>query len=95
MRVDDFGFDGACVGFMGGEFFAERSDFGFGGGAGFAFAFDDFYGAEDFLFERLKLVDANGWMDVSSEYRRRAWILPEDRRVEAGGFFGYGGESVW
>jgi hypothetical protein len=55
----DFGFDGACVGFMGGEFFAERSDFGFGGGACFAFAFDDFYGTEDFLFERLKLVDAN------------------------------------
>ena len=55
----DFGFDGACVGFMGGEFFAERGDFGFGVGAGFAFALDDFYGTEDFLFERLKLVDAD------------------------------------
>ena len=52
----EFGFDSAGVLFVGGEFFAERSDFGLGGGAGFAFALDDFYGAEDFLFEGLELV---------------------------------------
>jgi hypothetical protein len=55
----DFVFDGAGVAFVRGEFFAERGDFGFGGGAGFAFTLDDFYGAKDFLFEGLELVCAD------------------------------------
>jgi hypothetical protein len=55
----DFVFDGAGVAFIGGEFFAEGGDFGFGGGAGFAFTLDDLDGAEDLLFECLKLVDAD------------------------------------
>ena len=57
----EFGFGGAwrCV-LKVGELFAERGDFGLGGGAGFAFALDDLYGAEDFLLEGLELVDADG-----------------------------------
>ena len=54
----EFGFDGAGVALKCGKLFAEGGDFGLGGGAGFAFALDDFYGAEDFLFERLELVDS-------------------------------------
>ena len=53
----DFGFDGAGVAFIRGDFFAEGGDFGLGGGAGFAFLFDDFYSAENFLFECLELVE--------------------------------------
>jgi hypothetical protein len=55
----ELGFDCAGVAFKGGELFAEGGDFGLGVGAGFAFALDDFDGAEDFLFERLELVGAN------------------------------------
>jgi hypothetical protein len=55
----ELGFDGAGVALKGVELFAEGGDFGLGCGAGFAFALDDFYGAEDFLFERLELVGAN------------------------------------
>lgn len=52
----EFGFDGAGVVFERSEFFAERGDFSLGGGAGFALFFDDFYGAENLLFEGLELV---------------------------------------
>ena len=55
----EFGFDGACAGLERSEFFAERDDFGLGGGAGFAFLLDDFYSTEDFLFQRLELVCAD------------------------------------
>jgi hypothetical protein len=53
----EFGFGG---GLLGRKLLTERGYFGLGGGAGFAFALDDFDGAEDFLLERLELVDADG-----------------------------------
>jgi hypothetical protein len=59
----ELGFYGAGVALNGGEVFVERGDLGLGGGAGFAFALDDFDGAEDFLFERLKLVRADTGAD--------------------------------
>ena len=59
----EFGFDGLLVALIDGELFAERGDFSLGGGAGFAFAFDDLDGAQDFLFERLELVGANAGAD--------------------------------
>jgi hypothetical protein len=52
----DFAFDRAGVLLVSSKFFAERGNFSLGGGTGFAFFLDDLYGAEDFLFERLKLV---------------------------------------
>jgi hypothetical protein len=59
----ELGFDGLLVALIDGELFAERGDFGLGGGAGFAFALDDFYGTENFLLERLELVGANARAD--------------------------------
>ena len=59
----EFGFCGAGIALIRGELVAERSDFGFGGGAGFAFALDDFYGAEDLLFECLDFVGGDTWAD--------------------------------
>ena len=56
----EFGFYGACVALKCGKLLAEGGDFGLCDGAGFAFALDDLYGAEDFLLERLELVDADG-----------------------------------
>jgi hypothetical protein len=56
----EFGFYGARVALICGDLLAEGGDFGLGGGAGFAFTLDDLDGAEDFLLERLKLVDTNG-----------------------------------
>jgi hypothetical protein len=59
----ELGFDGACVALKGVELFAEGGDFCLSGGTGFAFALDDFDGAENFLFERLELVGANSRAD--------------------------------
>jgi hypothetical protein len=55
----EFGFYGAGVAFVRGKFFTERGYLGLSGGAGFAFALDDLYSAEDLLFECLKLVGAD------------------------------------
>jgi hypothetical protein len=52
----EFGFYGAGVVFVRSEFFTKRGYFCLGVGAGFAFFFDDLYGAEDLLFECLELV---------------------------------------
>jgi hypothetical protein len=56
----DLGFDSANVAFIGSQLLAEGGGFGLGCGSGFAFALYDLYGTEDFLLERLELVDANG-----------------------------------
>jgi hypothetical protein len=58
----ELGFDHGGEALRLGKLSAEGGYFGFGGGAGFALALDDFYGAEDFLFEGLELVgtDAGG-----------------------------------
>ena len=68
-----------------GEFFAEGGDFGFGCGAGFAFALDDFDGAEDFLFECLELVCADtradgGCTHISTSIDGRDVDLAEGNR---------------
>ena len=51
----ELGFGG---GLLGRKLLTERGYFGLGGGAGFAFALDDFDGAEDFLLLGLQLCDA-------------------------------------
>jgi hypothetical protein len=84
----EFGFDGAGVVFVGGEFFAEGGYFGLGGGAGFAFALDDFYGAKDFLFEGLELVCGDTRADgrgthISMSIDAGHVDLPEESRVES------------
>jgi ABC-type cobalamin transport system permease subunit len=56
----ELGLGGAGLGAELGQLIAEGGDLGLGGGAGFAFALDDLYGTEDFLFEGLEFVDADG-----------------------------------
>jgi len=84
----ELGFDGAGVVLKGGELFAKGGDFGLGGGAGFAFALDDFDGAEDFLFERLELVGANtradgGGTHISTSIDAADVVLLEGNGVES------------
>ena len=86
----DLGFDGACVAFIDGELLAQGGDLGLGGGAGFAFALDDFDGAEDFLLERLELVGANARADGRGTHIATSIDASEVDSTE-----GNGVESIW
>jgi hypothetical protein len=59
----EFGFGGAGVALIQGQLFTERGDFSLGCGAGFTLFFDDFYGTEDFLLERLEFICADTRVD--------------------------------